>query len=651
MLRNSRLTLVLTAAAILAAGNLACKKTGSAPTGYGVNVTIDGTMLSSAQRASITAVSFTVVDDTQPTLAPFKHTLDYVKQLQGGKVTFQYVPADTVVNTDTLELGVDALAGTALVGSGASGKVPLKATAVEATIVLSGIGDGGITPGDGGGDGGDGSVGGKKTNGIACVTGDECNSTFCTDGVCCNEKCNDVCVSCNESPATKGTCTPYAVNTDPEMECLAVIPTAPPADDGGTTMAEAGTEGGSSPEAGSADASAASGDASADADNSDAVVINQPDGGFMTMPNACAGTCGGARACNYPGTTKTCGTAFCNSRRDVGTFVCDGNGGCAPTLASCTAYACDDSKGSCRTQCTAHVECLTDDYCSGSATCLPKKTNGITCTTGDECTSGACSGGVCCNTACDGQGLTCTEALHVGQCQCMGVTCAAGVACQVFYQDADGDTYGNATGTILAGTAKAGCMGAAPPTGFVADNTDCDDGDANAHPGQTAYFATASAGKHSFDYNCDGALQKQTPEYPGGSCKFCGSPGACSTTSTTCASANSGSFQCPQEGDYRVPIGPIEPIETTTATTTAALPTTAITSIATEDSSGLSSRATIQPLPILRSCCGCAASDKTGFLGTIVCGATGTTYTCTSCTAAGGGTSAGSPTAKVQSCH
>ncbi|HSZ82567.1 MAG TPA: hypothetical protein VLA14_09800 [Polyangia bacterium] len=654
MLRKSRLPILLAAATILAAGNLACKKTGSEPTGYGVNVTIDATMLSSAERASITSVTFTVVDDTQPTLAPFKHTLDGdIKQLQGGKVTFQYVPNATVVNTDTLELGVDALAGAALVASGASGKVPLKATAVEALITLAGLGDGGVTPGDGG----DGGAG--KKNGIACVTGDECNSTFCSDGVCCNEKCNDVCVSCNQA-ATKGVCTPYAVNTDPEMECAAVIPTAPPTDDGGTTTAEAGTEGGSSPEAGggSSDASAASAEASTDADNSAAVTINEPDGGFMTMPNACAGTCGGARACKYPGATTTCGTPFCNSRRDVGTFVCDGNGGCAPSLSSCTDYACDNTKGACGTTCQVTSACLAEDYCDGTEKCLGKKGDGIACANADECTSGNCSGAagaaVCCNTACDGAGLTCTQAGHVGQCQCMGVTCAAGVACQVFYRDADGDGYGNASGTIAAGTAAAGCMGMTPPTGFVADNTDCDDGDANAHPGQTAFFATASKGIGTFDYNCDNASEKETPEYPGGSCKYCGAVGSCSSTTATCTAANeSGSFQCPQEGIYRVPVGPIEPIE---ATTTAAktIPTTSplITMTAMDGTPGLASRATIAPEPILRACCGCAASDKTGFLATVACGNPANTYTCTSCSGVGGGTSAGLATiGTIQRCH
>jgi hypothetical protein len=459
-------------------------------------------------------------------------------------------------------------------------------------------------------------------------------------------------------------CTPYAVNTDPEMECAAVIPTAPPTDDGGTTTAEAGTEAGASPEAGSgsSDAAAPSGDAATDADNSDAVTINEPDGGFMTMPKACGGTCSGSRSCNYPGATTTCGTPFCNSRRDVGTFVCDSNGGCAPQLGSCTDYICGDTTSTsgstvsaCLTVCAAHSDCQEGKYCDNHQ-CVPKNADGIVCTIDDECANGHCATGVCCNDACNQPGLSCNPGggAPAGKCACPGVTCAAGVACQVFYQDADGDGYGNATGTLQAATAKAGCTGA-PPAGFVADNTDCDDGDANAHPGQTAFFATASAGKHTFDYNCDGdPAEKETPEYPGGSCKYCGAVGSCSSTTAGCTAANeSGSFQCPQEGIYRVPVGPIEPIEAT-ATAAKAIPTTAplITMTATDGTPELSSRATIQPIPILRACCGCAASDKTGFVATVACGVAANTYSCTSCTGVGGGTTAGLATiGTIQRCH
>lgn len=69
------------------------------------------------------------------------------------------------------------------------------------------------------------------------------------------------------------------------------------------------------------------------------------------------------------------------------------------------------------------------------------------------------------------------------------------------YADNDGDGYG-------AGTVHSLCSGdtLAPP--YVADNTDCYDLNANAYPGQTAYF-TSSRGDGSFDYNCDGSQEQQ----------------------------------------------------------------------------------------------------------------------------------------------
>jgi len=234
------------------------------------------------------------------------------------------------------------------------------------------------------------------------------------------------------------------------------------------------------------------------------------------------------------------------------------------------------------------------------------------------------------------------------------VTCAAGVACQVFYQDADGDGFGNKDGVIGTTaapslTAKAGCMGA-PPAGYVVDNTDCDDGDPNVNTKQTGFFSTPSLGKHTFDYNCSNTNEIETPVYAGSSCKFCGSPGACATTSTTCSSSGAtGSFQCPQEGVYRIPVGPIEPVQTTAATMTptATAAPTALASMPVVDPTGETPRFVLPP----PSCCGCAANDKTGFLVNVACGAVGTTYTCTACSGLGGGTGAGTPTGKVQRCH
>jgi hypothetical protein len=638
----------------------ACKKTGSEPKGYGVNVTIDATMVSSADRGRITTVTLTVVDDTKMGSTPVVKSLAVLMQLQGGKVTFTYVPGADVDNTDTLELGVDASsAGGTLVASGASGKVVLMATAVDAKILLTGVGDGGA---------------GGKANGTACVTGAECGSTFCADGVCCNEKCDDVCVSCNQTAATKGMCTAYAANTDPEMECAAKILTPPPAGDAGTTMADGSTdasaEASTSSDGGGVEASASDGSTSgasdasgsSDADESDALVLNAPDGGFMTTPNSCAGTCGGARSCKYPGTTTSCGKAFCNTRKEVGSFFCDGNGGCDTTLSECTDYTCNDVKAACSTSCSGPLDCQLGKYCSVNSTCVDRKVDGIACGTDDECRNDHCAipaggtTGVCCNTKCDSP-FTCNQSGSVGSCQCPGVVCGAGIACQLFYRDGDGDGYGDASGTIALGTAQAGCTGS-PPAGFVADNTDCDDGDPNVHPGQTAFFATVSAGKHTFDYDCDGSIEKETPEFPGGSCKFCGVPGACATTSPYCAAAkDTASFQCPEERTRYVnePVAMLSEAEPALARlgklslAPLAAPATA---------PDVTSYASVVPpggaicLVCEASCCGCSAGDKTGFLQTVTCGdATKYVYTCGACAVAKGAASAMTGVLKQQRCR
>jgi hypothetical protein len=386
--------------------------------------------------------------------------------------------------------------------------------------------------------------------------------------------------------------------------------------------------------------------ASTDADQGDAVVINPPDGGFVTMLSKCGGKCSGARSCKYPGATTSCGDAFCNTSGQAGSFVCDGNGGCGPALTECADYKCVDATGTCGSSCTATSDCLSADYCGGDKHCTTKKGNGVPCVTPDECSSGNCiagaTGGVCCNTACESP-LTCTMSGSVGTCKC--AECTTG-ACQVFYPDADGDGYGDRTATYGAHTAKAACTGM-PPAGFVADNTDCDDGDSNVHPGQTGFFPAKSRnGTGTFDYNCDGVLTKQTPEYVGGSCTFCGAIGSCSLVSATCSTANQpSSFQCPQE--YYSPIIKLaEPLSTDQPLITPIVVPGDLAPRAAAPSAVVP-----VPIPNRYECCGCLANDRTGYVGVVGCGATANTYTCNPCAAAGQGPATATPTSKTQACH
>lgn len=71
--------------------------------------------------------------------------------------------------------------------------------------------------------------------------------------------------------------------------------------------------------------------------------------------------------------------------------------------------------------------------------------------------------------------------------------------------DADGDGYGAVSGQSV-------CSGDSPPAPYVADNTDCYDSNANAHPGQTSYFTT-NRGDGNYDYDCSGAADQQYPYY------------------------------------------------------------------------------------------------------------------------------------------
>lgn len=81
---------------------------------------------------------------------------------------------------------------------------------------------------------------------------------------------------------------------------------------------------------------------------------------------------------------------------------------------------------------------------------------------------------------------------------CNDAAFAASNTMSTFYRDADGDGYGNASVTTSACSA---------PAGYVVNNTDCYDGNANAKPG-SATCASVNRGDGSFDYNCSATSTK-----------------------------------------------------------------------------------------------------------------------------------------------
>jgi hypothetical protein len=501
--------------------------------------------------------------------------------------------------------------------------------------------EGGGTSSSGGRDGNSSGA----ANGTACQSGAACASGYCADGVCCNNACNGPCESCNAT-GSPGTCTGYAMNTDPEKECLSVSEkialeagTMDAAgegggdDGGGEAGGDGGVEGGH--DGGVADGGSpkdAAGDGPSDA-GSDAPVYNFPDGGVTSNDMVCAGSCNGMGgngkgACTYPGPTTTCGTAWCNQSSQSGQFTCDTQGGCGITTTDCGKYACENK--ACVSTCSATTDCADSDYCNASASppvCTPKLGDGLACTLPTECKSGACTnvGGsgpatICCSSACDTvPGATCFKPGHIGQCEC-SVDCGDAGSCMLWYRDYDKDGYGDQSGTLANGNAMVGCSGQTPPTGWVTDHSDCDDSNgpyaAQVNPAQTGFFGYGDSKNlnNPYDWNCDGKLEKSVPEYPGASCEFCsgsGAPLTCSMAYTCGAAGDQASFGC-----------------------------------------GLARRILCFGFPPRCSFISyCSDYPVTGFTQTVPCGQYQNTTTCSTCTAAGGYPQAGTPTSTQQQCQ
>jgi hypothetical protein len=302
--------------------------------------------------------------------------------------------------------------------------------------------------------------------GAKCQSDGQCASTFCVDGVCCDGACTGQCQACAE-PNKVGACT--TVSGAPR----------------GTRTACAATSA------------------------------------------TCAGLCGGLpNQCSYPGSGTLCSAASCSGDLSVNTAsVCNGAGACTASIV---------------------VPCGSGKYCTGGS-CVAQVANGGSCADSDQCASGNCTNTLCCAAGQTGCGTTCVSLsssnancgtcarscaggstcsggscyLVDGQSCTTGTQCLTGV-CSTFYVDGDGDGYGTTAAVQQCGTTV--------PTGYANKSGDCCDSDANAHPGQTAYFTTADA-CGSFDYNCDG---QETKQLNGPAPGTCGGPPTCAVVSGVC---------------------------------------------------------------------------------------------------------------------
>jgi len=187
--------------------------------------------------------------------------------------------------------------------------------------------------------------------------------------------------------------------------------------------------------------------------------------------------------------------------------ACNGAGACYQLGFSCQPYTCGES--GCLTACTSDKDCSSTAWCNAGK-CQTLKETGQTCPSADACKSGLCEQGVCCSTSCAAP-FSCDS----GTCTCGGQICPAGDQCIAWYEDKDGDGFGNPK------KHKQGCSSFAEP-GWSKLGTDCFDTNANARPGQTLRFLT-DRGDGSFDFDCDGVESQAYPAVINpNACKVCG---------------------------------------------------------------------------------------------------------------------------------
>ncbi len=237
----------------------------------------------------------------------------------------------------------------------------------------------------------------QKDLGQTCVSADQCPSGFCVDGYCCDKACTGGCEACNINP---GICTAQPVNTDPENFCG----TCKVCDGtGGCKFSAPGTDPGN-----------------------DCAQQAQSSCGFD-------GNCDGSGTCRvWPAATK-CSNLTCVDSTLFKADECDGvfPGSCVDKgTTACCPYLCDAVGSGCRTTCTNDGQCCTTAWCdTGQSKCSSKKANGTTCAGGNECLSGYCVDGVCCNTSCSGSCQACNVAGVNGICTNYGNDTDPGSEC------------------------------------------------------------------------------------------------------------------------------------------------------------------------------------------------------------------------------
>jgi hypothetical protein len=196
-----------------------------------------------------------------------------------------------------------------------------------------------------------------RANGNACTAGSQCVSGLCVDAFCCNLPCNGRCQACDVAGA-EGKCMPIKAGDDPDNEC-----------------------------------------------DIDPVATCGRDG-----------SCDGQGACRRYAPGVQCKPGSCTGSMETEASTCNASGLCQTGATKMCQGGHTCMNGSCASMCNLDGECQNGFFCDGNKTCQVKRPGGEPCAAMNQCSSGFCVDGVCCNQICDQPCYACNLSGTVGTC-------------------------------------------------------------------------------------------------------------------------------------------------------------------------------------------------------------------------------------------
>jgi hypothetical protein len=339
----------------------------------------------------------------------------------------------------------------------------------------------------------DGQCHGQKSQGQSCDPAADCKggscgvcaTGHCVDGVCCDTACAAACDACSTAAgaSTNGTCAILSAGAAGAPACTPLVcdgsnaacPTACVSDAGCDATHYCAADQTCKPK--KVQGSLCDKSAGGDCFNTGCGVCqtgNCVDG--FCCDTACSGACQScSSAAKGAGNNGECGAVADRT---------DPDGDCSPY--TCTA-------GACGTGCTADADCGSGKACvTATGQCVTPAAQGTQCSVKEECQSGFCVDGVCCDTACTGQCEACNAATPG---TCVGI---------------DGNPHGKrpacgSDGSNCAGTCKsqnrAQCT--YPASGNACGSPTCTNGTAETFACDGQGTCAAQSTKDCSPYVCD----------------------------------------------------------------------------------------------------------------------------------------------------